>query len=1676
MKRTLALFLTLCMALSMFSFPAFAAEADVAVLDEAALVETETNNEPVADVTAPTEAVEAPVAADLKQFTVEYDGLPTGWTQDGNDLTYTAEYNGTEHGFLSVKAIKDKDTNTDLTTDPLVKVTYSIGNDEYSALPTNTVRLAQSGVAMTVTVSANGYETWTGMQVINVTKSTTIKPNDFTVTTEPADPKFGDSVNVKLSLTADDIDNLPAADPAKSAVLADMQNAFQANVVGYYSAASCKVNEKIADLSKYAGDVYVKATVAGTASWDGGTFTKKFTISPSDKPLALAFDAPNYTFVYGTDAADRVPTASNVKLDGAALAAGQVDVKYYAKEEYDADSSAATAVDLANMTAGEYVAVATWAAGNSYTTSDENVAATAAVTVTKADANITLKEATYAYDSAKSYVGSDLVTVPAGVASGKITYTLSGTLADGTAYDPASGKISAPGTYTLNVVLKGDPNYNDETKTFEVSIVNSQLTVSTTAVDATYGKADEDTLAYAIEETQKKIQVQYGAPAQTATVDDDYTVTATAVDADGVTVTPDTTKAVGTYTVKFIVTPTADGAIKDYAPAELTVDVKIVGAEAATKPVVENATKFDAEFTYDGKVHTVAEFTTDAKVIENDKEVPFKVTLDGKPLTADQYELRVTKGGAPVKEIKNAGEYKIYAVVPAQGTTAEAVSAEAITVTIGKADPVFTVKNVSADYDMQDHKDLALDISNVSLSGVNGEKIDFTYNEEDVTDGTDVTMTLAVATQTDGLKNGKCIDAGKYTITATWNDATYSNYNTPKTATGTLTINAVGNPVLTLEDETVTYTGKTLKITPATVSGDQAGAASRITYKYVSGDTTSSNGVTAAGVYTVTATMPQVGNQKKAEATANFTVEKATPGLKFANETKEEKYTPTLTLDGTANMTGTTTGIQSDVTYAWTFNGKALVDENGKAITTATLAAANVNVGTYTVTASLKMDAKKYTDEANYNDAEDITKTIVVRGVETDLDQIPAPTAANVKLSDGAENPAALDPQEIPYGAVLADVPFMPVAAVGSTMAGTWRIVPSTEGEQAAKQGKATFNLEFVPEDPNYAAASGNNDVEKFTFELTVGKAALTDDDVQIDAYVGKYDGKAHGVNSVVVTGKFDTDKFNVTYGTNKTGPWSATTPTFTEAGTHIVYVKVADTLANYKDDMVFTAKVEIGKDARVLQMNDLHATYSLDKTVFHPEVTLSGGGETIVVPDKYLEYSYAKWTANEKQLSYTLKDSNLSVTEDGKPYYVKVKIKDSVLNNEYKSYSIKENSAVANLSIAMGTVPADKISAKLATYKEGDKELGYTYKFNGTATVSNVVAYNADSITAAGKTGIQVAIVNNSGINGTGAFKPATQLVEVGMAATYVFTPDDSNFAPVEFVLNPKVLPMDLKTATDVKLSADSVPYGTDPAEVVINADGKVMNGSKELAGTWKLNVEELEIGTKEYSVVYVAESGAVNYNVIKNDGTAYTVTLKVTKGDPELKLSDTSKLYDGTAAAVTVESKSDAKVDLTWYDAAGKQLDRAPIDPGKYSVQASVQETTKYMAQKVKADYTIEYNDHYFGVEGFVTRLYSVALGREPEQEGYTKWVNGMKSKEYTPEFVSYGFIFSKEFINKKYDNATFLKIMYSTFMDREPDASGYNMWLNGLNSGEFSREDVFQGFVKSREFTNICARYGL
>lgn len=57
--------------------------------------------------------------------------------------------------------------------------------------------------------------------------------------------------------------------------------------------------------------------------------------------------------------------------------------------------------------------------------------------------------------------------------------------------------------------------------------------------------------------------------------------------------------------------------------------------------------------------------------------------------------------------------------------------------------------------------------------------------------------------------------------------------------------------------------------------------------------------------------------------------------------------------------------------------------------------------------------------------------------------------------------------------------------------------------------------------------------------------------------------------------------------------------------------------------------------------------------------------------------------------------------------------------------------------------------------------------------------------------------------------------------------------------------------------------------------------------------------------------------------------------------------------------------------------------------------------------------------GIDGFVSRLYNVALTREAEQNGYEDWYQCLETKAETAAEVAYGFIFSDEFKNKKYND---------------------------------------------------------
>ena len=110
----------------------------------------------------------------------------------------------------------------------------------------------------------------------------------------------------------------------------------------------------------------------------------------------------------------------------------------------------------------------------------------------------------------------------------------------------------------------------------------------------------------------------------------------------------------------------------------------------------------------------------------------------------------------------------------------------------------------------------------------------------------------------------------------------------------------------------------------------------------------------------------------------------------------------------------------------------------------------------------------------------------------------------------------------------------------------------------------------------------------------------------------------------------------------------------------------------------------------------------------------------------------------------------------------------------------------------------------------------------------------------------------------------------------------------------------------------------------------------------------------------------------------------------------------------------------------------------------------------------------------EAFVTRLYSLALGREPDPDGFNYWVNQFKNGANGHD-VAYGFIFSTELNEKNISNEEYVEKLYSIFLDRASDADGKAYWVGQLNKG-VTKQQIFEGFVYSEEFGKRCIESGI
>jgi len=113
---------------------------------------------------------------------------------------------------------------------------------------------------------------------------------------------------------------------------------------------------------------------------------------------------------------------------------------------------------------------------------------------------------------------------------------------------------------------------------------------------------------------------------------------------------------------------------------------------------------------------------------------------------------------------------------------------------------------------------------------------------------------------------------------------------------------------------------------------------------------------------------------------------------------------------------------------------------------------------------------------------------------------------------------------------------------------------------------------------------------------------------------------------------------------------------------------------------------------------------------------------------------------------------------------------------------------------------------------------------------------------------------------------------------------------------------------------------------------------------------------------------------------------------------------------------------------------------------------------------------------LDDFVKRMYTTALKREPEEEGFNYWKDALKNKKTTARDMARFFFDSPEFKSFNLSDEEFLNRVYETIMDREPDKEGFDYWLKRLKSKEVSRSEVVDMFVDAPEFKKLAESYGI
>lgn len=109
------------------------------------------------------------------------------------------------------------------------------------------------------------------------------------------------------------------------------------------------------------------------------------------------------------------------------------------------------------------------------------------------------------------------------------------------------------------------------------------------------------------------------------------------------------------------------------------------------------------------------------------------------------------------------------------------------------------------------------------------------------------------------------------------------------------------------------------------------------------------------------------------------------------------------------------------------------------------------------------------------------------------------------------------------------------------------------------------------------------------------------------------------------------------------------------------------------------------------------------------------------------------------------------------------------------------------------------------------------------------------------------------------------------------------------------------------------------------------------------------------------------------------------------------------------------------------------------------------------------------YTNSDGDTLRLYRAFLDREPDVPGARYWIAQTRNGSNLDD-LAWGFAQSEEFMLQygTLSNEQFLALIYQNMLGRQPDAGGFQYWLDQMNDG-LGQSGVVRWVVANEEFVN-------